>query len=91
MCTSPARKFCFPITYWMCEEADIYCSSSPGGQRPEADCCGPRGEHCCIDCFYCISPLAMVADVLCFSCNMYDRYLECQETREEQERRAAAI
>jgi len=79
----------------MCEEADIYCRAPPSGQRAEAVCCGPRGEHCCIECFYCLSPLAMVADVLCFPCNMYVRFLECQEKkqekREEQERRAAAI
>ena len=95
MCNNKMNELCCPITFWMCEEADRYCLAEPGGQRVEGECCGQRGEPCCIDCFYCLSPLAMVLDVILSPCTMYDLCLECQQKkqkrREEKERRAFGI
>ena len=63
---------CLPITNNTCNEADEYCSRSPtNGYRQETNCCGPRGEPCCIDCYYCLTPCTLVLDILCFPCNMY--------------------
>ena len=86
MCNSQLDHICFPITFAMCEEADRYCSSAPvGGQREENNCCGPRGEPCCIECYYCLAPCAMVVDVLCFPCNMYSWCLYCQRDKQVDE------
>ena len=65
-------QFCFPITSALCDEADRYCSSPPS-HYTTSTCCGTSGEPCCIDCYYCISPITLVLDVLCFPCNMYTR------------------
>ena len=65
------ENFC-PISLWMCDEADKYCMGSPNnGSRVEGGCCGPRNEICCIDCFYCLTPLGFILDIITFSCNLY--------------------
>jgi hypothetical protein len=70
-------KFCLPITNNICNIADDNCSFSPNsGSRQEMECCGPRGEPCCIDCYYCLTPFTLVFDILCFPCNMSDNYSE---------------
>lgn len=69
MCGSKYARFCFPITCSLCDEADRYCSSPPS-HHTTSTCCGTSGEPCCIDCYYCISPITLVLDVLCFPCNM---------------------
>ena len=64
------KELC-PMSLWMCDEADNYCKGSSTSHRPEQNCCGPRGEHCCIDCFYCLSPIAFVFDIICIPFTVY--------------------
>lgn len=64
------KELC-PRSYWMCGEADRYCSATPPSYRQEQNCCGPRGDHCCIDCFYCLSPIAFLFDIVCFPKTIY--------------------
>ena len=94
MCNSHIDRFCFPITTNMCGEADSYCSSPPS-HHTDYNCCCPSGEPCCIDCYFCLTPIAMVVDVLCFPCNLYYTFSHCkkekQEQRETYERTAVAI
>ena len=87
-------RLCFPITADMCDKADSYCSSPPS-HHTENNCCETGGEPCCIECYYCLSPFAIVVDIICFPCNMYYTCLHCkkeqQEEREKNERTATAI
>ena len=69
MCNSKLDQICFPITFNMCLEADRYCNSPPSHHTDGG--CGPHGEPCCIDCYYCLTPFAMVIGILCFPCHMY--------------------
>jgi len=65
MCKDSFNTWICPITTWMCDEADLYCDTKPnsGGKFP-----------CCVECFFCISPIAMVIDSLCFPKNIYQYY-----------------
>ena len=65
------KELC-PRSFWMCDEADTYCMSSSPPYRQEQNCCGPRGEYCCIECFYCLSPIALVFDILCVPLTLYN-------------------
>ena len=95
MCNSQIDQLCCPITFGICEKADIYCSSKPGGPVIHRACCGPRGEPYCADCFCCLVPFGIVADVVCLPCNIYNICLKCQQEKQEKigekERRAFAI
>jgi len=68
-------KFCLPTTNNTCNIADDYCIGNGAGDgRGEMECCGPRGEPCCIDCYYCLTPFTLVFDILCFPCIMSYNY-----------------
>lgn len=86
MCNSQMDYLCFPITTDMCDKADSYCSSPPS-HHTENTCCSPSGEPCCIDCYYCLTPIAMIVDLLCFPCNMYHTYSHCKKEKQEQRER----
>lgn len=62
----------FPITNWMCKEADANCLNEPApGHRHEQSCCSTSSDTpCCVDCFYCLAPLGLVFDILCFPLNI---------------------
>lgn len=36
----------------------------PKMTHDECECCNPRGEPCCSDCCLCMSPFAIVADIV---------------------------
>lgn len=83
-------EYCIPITNNTCDVADDYCSGSPNsGARQEGACCGPRGEPCCIDCYYCLTPCTLVLDIVCFPCNMY--YNLCKKNEVNEVNNAMAI
>ena len=86
MCNSQMDYLCFPITTDMCDKADSYCSSPPS-HHTENTCCSPSEEPCCIDCYYCLTPIAMIVDLLCFPCNMYHTYSHCKKEKQEQRER----
>jgi len=71
MCNTKVEVWLFPMTCWMCDEADDYCISYTTPRYTSGTCCGPRDRPCCIDCYYCLSPIVCVLDILCFPRNLY--------------------
>lgn len=82
MSSKSYNECCFPITNWMCDEAEANCLNepAPGHRHEQSCCCSSRGDICCVDCFYCLSPLGLVIDILCFPINMYDNCKKEQDT-----------
>ena len=67
MCNQQGDAFFFPITFNMCLEAEVYCNSTPGHHTDQ-------DVPCCISCYYCFVPFAMIVDIICCPLNMYSHY-----------------
>ena len=77
MCSFNSRmsQTLFPLTYYFCSTAEDYCFDGTHNVNDYGStCCGGQGYPCCINCYYCLTPLSFTLDIICCP---YTIYLNC--------------
>ncbi len=62
---SHMSRIIFPLTYYFCSTADDYCTGTHYVNDYGATCCGEQGYPCCINCYYCLTPISFTLDIIC--------------------------
>lgn len=78
---STCIEILLPLSTSAVDKGFEVCDQEPGG---ECECCGPRGEPCG-HCMLCISPFALVVDIIClvprFGCLAVSKCTYCGNPR----------
>lgn len=65
-----------PFTHHTCQEAEENCSFNPNISQRNY----PRGQPCCIECYYCCIPLTITLDIICLPINLYYGVCKSQDS-----------
>ena len=68
-----------PYTYYLCSTADDYCGGTHYVNDYGSTCCGEQGYPCCIDCYYCFTPISAIIDILFCPYTIYVNYNFCKK------------